>query len=193
VCGQGEAAGISRRREVLLAALHGEESRAWKPEEVHPAHCATLPRARSPRILVITYMNAETRPDQIETVCQKLRTLSVETRLRILALLAKRNLCVGALACQLGVTQGAVSQHLKILRDAGLVTAERDGYYVHYRVERQALAEWQGALDELLERLQQDRTHGAVAEDAAAADCKGQEEDTCARRKTRADAEKRAT
>ena len=130
---------------------------------------------------------------QIEGTCQKLRILSVETRLRILSLLAKRDLCVGALACQLGVTQGAVSQHLKILRDAGLVMAERDGYYVHYRVDRQALADWQRALDELLERLQEERRDGAVAEGAAATGCKKRKEDACARRKARANAGKGTT
>ncbi len=68
----------------------------------------------------------------------------------MLMLLRERNLCVGALACRLGLTQGAVSQHLKILRDAGLVTAERDGYYVHYRVNAEHLAQWRDAIDELL-------------------------------------------
>jgi len=138
-------------------------------------------------------MNMGTRPDQLETVCQKLRILSVDTRLRMLVLLAERNLCVGALACQLGVTQGAVSQHLKILRDAGLVTAERDGYYVHYCVDGHALGQWQGALDALLERLQQERRDGAVAEDAAATGCKKRKEDACARRKARANAGKGTT
>jgi DNA-binding transcriptional ArsR family regulator len=131
--------------------------------------------------------------NQIESLSGKLRVLSVETRLRMLSLLAKRNLCVGALACQLGVTQGAVSQHLKILRDAGLVTAEREGYFVHYRVDRQALADWQRALDELLERLQEERRDAAVAEGAAATGCKKRKEDACARRKARANAGKGTT
>ncbi len=43
-------------------------------------------------------------------------------------------LCVNALAGQLGITQSAVSQHLKILRQAGFVTSERRGYYIHYRL-----------------------------------------------------------
>lgn len=141
---------------------------------------------RQPTILASTNMNkSAAEPDLIESVCDKLRILSVETRLRMLLLLGERDLCVGALARRLGLTQGAVSQHLKILRDAGLVTAERDGYYVHYRVDRQAVALWQYALDETMERLQEERVRGAVADETTAADCKRKKEDTCARRKSK--------
>lgn len=122
---------------------------------------------------------------QIESLCMKLRVLSVETRLRMLSLLAKRNLCVGALSCQLGVTQGAVSQHLKILRDADLVTAERDGYYVHYRVDRRVLVLWQREIDGMLQRLQEETTRVASANEAADIHCKRQKEDACARRKSK--------
>ena len=48
--------------------------------------------------------------------------------------------CVGALARQLGVSQSAVSQHLAVLRAAGLVADERRGYFVHYRLDRERLA-----------------------------------------------------
>jgi hypothetical protein len=58
---------------------------------------------------------------------------------------------------------------------------------VHYRVDRQALADWQRALDELLERLQEERR------DAAATGCKKRKEDACARRKARANAGKGTT
>jgi DNA-binding transcriptional ArsR family regulator len=46
---------------------------------------------------------------------------------------------VGAIAARLDVTQGAVSQHLRILRDAGLVTAEKRGYFVHYRLNEKRM------------------------------------------------------
>lgn len=153
-----------------------------------------MTKTREHTILVIANMKKPvTEPDLIEGVCEKLRILSVETRLRMLLLLQERDLCVGALARRLELSQGAVSQHLKTLRDAGLVTAERDGYYVHYRVDGQALGQWRGALDALLERLQRERRDGAVAEDAAATGCKRRKEGACARRKTRVDAGKGAT
>jgi DNA-binding transcriptional ArsR family regulator len=60
------------------------------------------------------------------------KALSAETRVRILQLLGPRPLCVNALADRLGVTQSAASQHLRILRAAGLVRGEKRGYFVHY-------------------------------------------------------------
>ena len=82
------------------------------------------------------------------------KALSVDTRVTIVQLLKGRVLCVGALSAQLDVTQGAVSQHLRILRDAGLVVSEKRGYYVHYRLNEKTLAEWQGQSDKLLDTKQ---------------------------------------
>ena len=48
-----------------------------------------------------------------------LKALSDENRLLILRLLGRRDYCVRALARQLGISQAAVSQHLKVLREAG--------------------------------------------------------------------------
>ncbi|MFH1091437.1 MAG: metalloregulator ArsR/SmtB family transcription factor, partial [Pseudomonadota bacterium] len=45
------------------------------------------------------------------------KCLAVEARLKIIQLLQGRVLCVNALAANLNLTQGAVSQHLRILRD----------------------------------------------------------------------------
>lgn len=70
------------------------------------------------------------------------KILSVDTRIRIIQLLKDRALCVGALSAQIGITQGAVSQHLRVLRDADLVVAERRGYYIHYRLNEKVLAQW---------------------------------------------------
>ena len=60
------------------------------------------------------------------------------TRLRILKLLGKTNgcgsLCVNALANILGVTQPAISQHLRILKSLDLVKSVRHGYFIHYSI-----------------------------------------------------------
>jgi len=79
-----------------------------------------------------------------------LKVLSVGARVRIVQLLKGRVLCVGALASQLDVTQGAVSQHLRVMRDAGLVIDEKRGYFVHYRLNEQTLARWREQIDGLL-------------------------------------------
>jgi ArsR family transcriptional regulator, arsenate/arsenite/antimonite-responsive transcriptional repressor len=96
-------------------------------------------------------MDHENHQDgRIAQIASTLKLLSVEARLRILVLLRERDLCVGALTCRLGLSQGAVSQHLKILRDAGLVTAKRKGPYVHYRVNEDRLREWRHLVDGLV-------------------------------------------
>lgn len=76
--------------------------------------------------------------------------LSVNTRLCIIAVLKQRTLCVGALSSLLGVTPGAISQHLRILRDADLVVPQKRGYYVHYRINDRTLAKWRKSIAKFL-------------------------------------------
>jgi len=78
------------------------------------------------------------------------KVLSVDTRVRILQLLQQQPFCVNALAARLEVTHSAVSQHLRILRNAGLVTAEKRGYWVHYRLNEDTTRRWRDALSRLL-------------------------------------------
>jgi len=86
-----------------------------------------------------------------EQLARIFKVLGVPTRVKILRLLKGGALCVGALAANLDVTQGAVSQHLRILRDAGLVIPERRGYFIHYWLNEETLATWREATGGLLE------------------------------------------
>ncbi|MFN2268442.1 MAG: ArsR/SmtB family transcription factor [Desulfonatronovibrio sp.] len=70
-------------------------------------------------------------------------TLSSPARVRILELIKSRSLCVSSLAEELGVTSAAVSQHLRILRDAGLAVGEKKGYHVHYQANQENMKKWQ--------------------------------------------------
>jgi DNA-binding transcriptional ArsR family regulator len=79
------------------------------------------------------------------------KVLSVGTRVRMIDLLKKRSLCVNALAHALEITPAAVSQHLRILRDADIVIADKQGYFVHYQVNRKTLAKWNESAKNLLE------------------------------------------
>ena len=79
------------------------------------------------------------------------KVLSVNTRVSMIDLLKRRSLCVNALARALDITPAAVSQHLRILRDANIVTADKQGYFVHYRVNEATLAEWNKTAKGLLE------------------------------------------
>lgn len=70
-----------------------------------------------------------------------LKVLSVESRIRILDLLRQRGpLGVNEMADALSITPSAVSQHLKILRLAGLVQSERKGYCLPYHIDHAALS-----------------------------------------------------
>jgi ArsR family transcriptional regulator, arsenate/arsenite/antimonite-responsive transcriptional repressor len=77
--------------------------------------------------------------------------LSVETRLKIIRLISTGPLCVNAIAHHLDMTQSAVSQHLRVLRNARLVEGEKRGYFVHYRVSFDNLKPWQKKVLALLE------------------------------------------
>lgn len=98
--------------------------------------------------------------DDIAAASRLLRALAVEMRLRILQLVASGPLCVGALAGQLGITQGAVSQHLRILRDAGLVRATRRGMFIQYEADPEAFQRCQEALHGLLKPIPAGRCSG---------------------------------
>ena len=68
------------------------------------------------------------------------KVLSVETRVKIIDLL-KSNGPMGAkkIAELLAITPAAVSQHLKTLKQAGLVRSERKGYWIPYSIDEEAL------------------------------------------------------
>lgn len=78
-----------------------------------------------------------------------LKALSDETRFRLLELLLAKNLCGKALAGSLGVSEAAVSQHLKVLKEAGLVAGEKRGYWMHYSVQQESLNQVIYELDRL--------------------------------------------
>lgn len=67
------------------------------------------------------------------------KILSVDKRIEIIELLKKEDLSVNALAKALGITQSAVSQHLRLLKGAGLVKDERRGYWIYYSLNRDTL------------------------------------------------------
>jgi DNA-binding transcriptional ArsR family regulator len=90
--------------------------------------------------------------DEIAELAEMFKTLSDPTRLKLVMLLAENEgaLCVNALASNLGVTQSAASQHLRILRQAGLVKSDRRGYHVHYSLNQDRLDQYRARLSETL-------------------------------------------
>jgi len=82
-------------------------------------------------------------------IVQVFKVLADDTRFKLINLLLTHDLCVGALAHHLGISEAAVSQHLKQLREVGLVKGEKRGYWTHYMVERNKLSELAEFVEEL--------------------------------------------
>jgi DNA-binding transcriptional ArsR family regulator len=81
------------------------------------------------------------------TVTDGLGALADPTRREIFELLASRPQAVGELADQLPVSRPAVSQHLKVLSDAGLVSHRADGARRIYQLDLDGVAALRGYLD----------------------------------------------
>lgn len=67
------------------------------------------------------------------------RALADDTRRGIVLLLLSGSYCVSALARALNVSESAVSQHLGVLRRAGLLIGEKRGHFMHYDIRRERL------------------------------------------------------
>jgi DNA-binding transcriptional ArsR family regulator len=87
-----------------------------------------------------------------------LRAIAEPTRREILWLLLDRELPAGEIAARFDVTRPAISQHLRVLKDAGLIIERREGTFRYYRASPAGLAELRATLawlwDDNLARLQ---------------------------------------
>ncbi len=72
---------------------------------------------------------------------QLFHALSDETRLGILEMLRGGERCVCELQDELEAAQSRLSFHLKVLKDAGLITDRREGRWMYYSLDREALSE----------------------------------------------------
>ena len=61
-----------------------------------------------------------------------LKALGEPMRLKIFQALLERKHCVRSLSKKLGISESAVSQHMKVMKDAELVYGEKFGYHTHY-------------------------------------------------------------
>ena len=78
-----------------------------------------------------------------------LHAIAEPHRRKILRIVQGRELSAGEIASQFEVTRPAISQHLKVLADAGLVSVRKQGTRVLYRTRPEGLAELRRFLDEL--------------------------------------------
>ncbi len=70
--------------------------------------------------------------NQLEQYVELFKVLSDETRLKLVVLLHKRELCVCQIEAALNISQTKASRHLAILRRAGLLKSRRDGLWIYY-------------------------------------------------------------
>jgi len=95
-----------------------------------------------------------------------LRAISDPRRREIIRLVRRRELSAGEIAARFEVSRPAISQHITILREAGLLTERRDGNRRLYRARPEALAGvrsfvdefWMDHLDRLKEAAEQEET-----------------------------------
>jgi DNA-binding transcriptional ArsR family regulator len=82
------------------------------------------------------------------------KALSHPARIRILKILAEMDSCmVGNIVDQLPLAQATVSQHLKELKNAGLIKGEIDGPRICYCVNNETLSKAKRALDKLFNKI----------------------------------------
>jgi ArsR family transcriptional regulator len=83
------------------------------------------------------------RPADVAWLARLFHALSDETRLRIVGMLLDGEKCVCNLTDALDTGQSRLSFHLKVLKDAGLVTDRRAGRWIHYSLNPETLVELQ--------------------------------------------------
>jgi DNA-binding transcriptional ArsR family regulator len=115
------------------------------------------------------------RPNAEELVVP-LRALAAEVRLQLVALISEMPRSTHELSGLIGLSPATISRHLALLRDAGILTTERDGYYVLYKLAPLRLHELgstlmtfgsDDAVADLAERLQQKKSRPQTAAAAA--------------------------
>ncbi|MFF3000759.1 ArsR/SmtB family transcription factor [Streptomyces sp. NPDC057950] len=84
-----------------------------------------------------------------------LRVLSDPLRLQIVTLLARESLCTTHLVEETGARQTNVSNHMKVLREAGVVDTEPCGRWMYYRLKPEVMAALSGQFAELATEAQQ--------------------------------------
>jgi len=94
----------------------------------------------------------------MKDVVKIFKALADPTRLRIVLLLRRRELCVCELMFVLRMEQSRVSHHMRVLRDAGIVEDVRNGRWIIYRVPEEAQSLLEGLLaGTLRERIELSR------------------------------------
>ena len=103
-----------------------------------------------PETAVSNQASSLPNPEDMGKALQTLGALANEQRLFILCMLSQgAELTVGQLNEQLDLSQSALSQHLKKLKDQGYVESRKEGLNVYYRIAKEDVIEIIGLLHKL--------------------------------------------
>src|SRR6056297_3877009 len=105
-----------------------------------------MPLGRSDAPLHTSIVIESTTVESFELTVRRLKALADPTRLRVVHVLAGGKRCVCDLRDHVDVAPNVLSHHLKILREAGLVRAERRGRWIDYELDDAALDSLAAAL-----------------------------------------------
>jgi len=94
-------------------------------------------------------MSGSNKNQAIHKQVRVLKALASVPRLAIVRLLREHPQCVKAIAARLSMTQPAVSQHLQLLREVGLVRAAKRGTWIHYAIRPETVERCAGAWSEV--------------------------------------------
>ncbi len=83
---------------------------------------------------------AATSIADVEAVLPLIKLMSEPNRLKIFSLLAGGERCVCEIEASMKLPQNLISHHLGVLREAGYIRARREGRWVYYSVDKEALA-----------------------------------------------------
>jgi ArsR family transcriptional regulator, arsenate/arsenite/antimonite-responsive transcriptional repressor len=83
---------------------------------------------------------------------EMLKALSDDNRLKIVKMLSCGDMCVCDICENLELSQPAVSHHLKILSDAGLLNTKRDGKWIYYSINKEGFSSLNVQMKELVQK-----------------------------------------
>jgi len=94
----------------------------------------------------------------LKSITKFLKALSDAARIRIVCLLSSReDLCVCEIRKKIGLSQPAISSHLKILEEAGIIVYKKDGRWMNYRMNSEMNKNLRGVLNCFLLSLENDK------------------------------------
>ena len=101
---------------------------------------------------------------ETEEIRVQLKALGDSTRYKIIQYLREREHCPRSLALTLGISESAISQHMTVLRKAGLVSSYRHSYHIHYVLEKEKFQQVVDVLQSWFNEM--DQTKGCHGSDS---------------------------